>query len=44
MIEEGNRGTGGLEKVMVFYGIVGFVRFTAGWYMVSSRREPILET
>lgn len=34
MIEEGNRGTGGLEKVMVFYGVLGFVRFTQGWYMV----------
>lgn len=40
MIEDGNRGSGGLEKVMVFYGIVGFVRFTAGWYMVS--KPPFL--
>jgi hypothetical protein len=41
MIEEGNRGTGGLEKVMLFYGIVGFVRFTAGWYMVSPSRSRL---
>lgn len=42
MIEEGNRGTGGLEKVMVFYGVLGFVRFTQGWYMVRRRRPPLL--
>lgn len=42
MIEEGNRGTGGLDKVMVFYGVLGFVRFTQGWYMVRRRRPPSL--
>lgn len=34
MLEDGNRGSGGLGRPRVFFGIVGFVRFTAGWYIV----------
>ncbi|KAI8066470.1 SacI homology domain-containing protein [Gongronella butleri] len=35
MIEDGNLSVGGLHPVhKPIYGIVGFVRFTQGWYMV----------
>lgn len=40
MIEEGNRSTGGLQRaVQLFYGIVGFIRFTAGWYMIIIKQR-----
>ncbi|KAI0314858.1 SacI homology domain-containing protein [Amylostereum chailletii] len=42
MIEEGNRAAGGLSKPRVFFGLVGFVRFTAGWYMILiTKRSPV---
>ncbi|KAG8884546.1 phosphatidylinositol-3,5-bisphosphate 5-phosphatase [Tulasnella sp. 332] len=53
MIEEGNRGSGGLTKSQPFFGIAGvsngpqifpkgFIRFTAGWYMiVISKKSPV---
>lgn len=34
MVEDGNRSQGGLNKVLDFYGVVGFVRFTSTWYIV----------
>ncbi|KAI7860657.1 SacI homology domain-containing protein [Circinella umbellata] len=35
MIEYGNMSVGGLHLVpMRIYGIVGFIRFTQGWYMI----------
>ncbi|CAG8528223.1 3949_t:CDS:10 [Paraglomus brasilianum] len=38
---EGNRVTGGLNKVLEAYGIVGFVRFTEGFYMsLIMKRSP----
>ncbi|KZV63559.1 hypothetical protein PENSPDRAFT_589722 [Peniophora sp. CONT] len=43
MIEEGNKLSGGLSKPKVFYGIVvGFVRFTAGWYMVTINKRSVV--
>ncbi|EJD51558.1 hypothetical protein AURDEDRAFT_181831 [Auricularia subglabra TFB-10046 SS5] len=42
MLEEGNRSGGGLGRARTFYGIAGFVRFTAGWYMVIiAKRSPV---
>lgn len=43
MITDGNRTSGGLHvTVPIFYGIIGFVRFTAGWYIVMVRnRAPV---
>jgi len=34
MLEDANRSQGGLNKVLDFYGVVGFVRFTSTWYIV----------
>ncbi|KAF7323248.1 Polyphosphoinositide phosphatase [Mycena chlorophos] len=34
MLDDGNKSSGGLGKARVFFGIAGFVRFTAGWYMI----------
>lgn len=34
MIGEGNRATGGLKEIGKYFGIVGFIRFTQGYYMV----------
>ncbi|KAI8390279.1 SacI homology domain-containing protein [Blakeslea trispora] len=42
MIEDGNLSVGGLQlSSMRIYGIVGFVRFTQGWYMIfiTKRRQ-----
>ena len=41
-IREGNRSTGGLKEVGRFFGLIGFVRFTAGYYMVLiSQRSAV---
>ena len=45
MIEDGNLSVGGLHLTpMRIYGIVGFVRFTQGWYMIfiTKRRQVAL--
>ncbi|KAI9314055.1 SacI homology domain-containing protein [Dichotomocladium elegans] len=45
MIEDGNLHVGGLHLVkMRIYGIVGFIRFTQGWYMIfiTKRRQVAL--
>lgn len=45
MIEDGNLSVGGLHlSAMRIYGIVGFVRFTQGWYMIfiTKRRQVAL--
>ncbi|KAJ6546966.1 SacI homology domain-containing protein [Mycena capillaripes] len=34
MLDDGNKSSGGLGKARVFFGIAGFIRFTAGWYMI----------
>eukprot|EP01114_Cavostelium_apophysatum_P020199 TRINITY_DN6706_c0_g1_i1.p1 TRINITY_DN6706_c0_g1~~TRINITY_DN6706_c0_g1_i1.p1 ORF type:complete len:811 (-),score=116.42 TRINITY_DN6706_c0_g1_i1:131-2563(-) len=41
MIEEGNRSYGGLKKTCSAYGIVGFVRFLNGYYLllINKRRK-----
>lgn len=42
MLEDGNRANGGLGKPRMFFGVAGFIRFTAGWYMVViARRCPV---
>jgi hypothetical protein len=45
MIEDGNLSVGGLQlSSMKIYGVVGFVRFTQGWYMIfiTKRRQVAL--
>ncbi|KGB77995.2 polyphosphoinositide phosphatase [Cryptococcus deuterogattii R265] len=34
MVKDGNKSQGGLDKVMDFHGLVGFVQFTTCWYMI----------
>ncbi|KAI8918447.1 SacI homology domain-containing protein [Powellomyces hirtus] len=34
MIENGNKASGGLHKVASFFGIVGFIRFLEGYYII----------
>ncbi|CAO3565394.1 unnamed protein product [Mortierella alpina] len=42
MIVNGNKATGGMREVTKFYGIVGFVRFTEGYYMtLITKRSPV---
>ncbi|RKP09533.1 hypothetical protein THASP1DRAFT_28664 [Thamnocephalis sphaerospora] len=43
-IREGNRAIGGLHKVVDFYGIIGFVRFTEGYYMVLIKKRRAVAT
>lgn len=52
-IDDGNKSTGGLQKVLTAWGIIGFllyhdvltegfIRFTAGYYMsVITKRSPV---
>ncbi|KAI9304518.1 SacI homology domain-containing protein [Cunninghamella echinulata] len=45
MIEDGNLSVGGLHLVpLKIYGIIGFIRFTQGWYMIfiTKRKEVAL--
>ncbi|KAG0319364.1 phosphatidylinositol-3,5-bisphosphate 5-phosphatase [Dissophora globulifera] len=42
MIAEGNKPTGGMREIAKFYGIVGFVRFTEGYYLtIITKRSPV---
>ncbi|KAG0236619.1 phosphatidylinositol-3,5-bisphosphate 5-phosphatase [Actinomortierella wolfii] len=42
MIRNGNKATGGLKEVIKFYGIIGFVRFTEGYYIsLVTKRSPV---
>ncbi|KAF9953360.1 phosphatidylinositol-3,5-bisphosphate 5-phosphatase [Mortierella alpina] len=42
MIVNGNKATGGMREITKFYGIVGFVRFTEGYYMtLITKRSPV---
>ncbi|KAL4063987.1 SacI homology domain-containing protein [Scleroderma yunnanense] len=34
MWDNGNKASGGIGKARTIFGVAGFVRFTAGWYMV----------
>ncbi|PCH43055.1 hypothetical protein WOLCODRAFT_74198 [Wolfiporia cocos MD-104 SS10] len=42
MLEDGNKGCGGLGKAKVFFGIAGFVKFTAGWYMIVISKRSVV--
>ncbi|KAN0140820.1 SacI homology domain containing protein [Lactarius tabidus] len=42
MLEDGNKASGGLGRPRVFFGLLGFVKFTAGWYMILiTKRSPV---
>ncbi|KAG0349572.1 phosphatidylinositol-3,5-bisphosphate 5-phosphatase [Podila minutissima] len=42
MIANGNKSTGGMREIAKFYGIVGFVRFTEGYYLtIITRRSSV---
>ncbi|KAI7821076.1 SacI homology domain-containing protein [Gamsiella multidivaricata] len=42
MIANGNKSTGGMREIAKFYGIVGFVRFTEGYYLtIITKRSPV---
>ncbi|KAI8815982.1 Sac phosphatase domain-containing protein [Fimicolochytrium jonesii] len=42
MIETGNKSSGGLHKVASFFGIVGFIRFLEGYYIILIvKRSPV---
>ncbi|KAJ7595479.1 polyphosphoinositide phosphatase [Mycena floridula] len=42
MLDEGNKSSGGLGKAKIFFGVAGFIRFTAGWYMVLITKRSIV--
>ncbi|KDQ54485.1 hypothetical protein JAAARDRAFT_38159 [Jaapia argillacea MUCL 33604] len=42
MLDDGNKGSGGLGKARVFFGIAGFIRFTAGWYLVLISKRSVV--
>ncbi|WWC65713.1 uncharacterized protein I303_108335 [Kwoniella dejecticola CBS 10117] len=42
MVQDGNKSQGGLEKVLEFHGIVGFVKFTAGWYLILITKRSVV--
>ncbi|EPQ55803.1 hypothetical protein GLOTRDRAFT_138581 [Gloeophyllum trabeum ATCC 11539] len=42
MLDDGNKSSGGLGKARVFFGLVGFMRFTAGWYMVLISKRSVV--
>jgi len=42
MLDDGNKASGGLGKPKVFYGIAGFVKFTAGWYIILVMKRSVV--
>ncbi|KDR74148.1 hypothetical protein GALMADRAFT_71417 [Galerina marginata CBS 339.88] len=42
MLDDGNRASGGLGKARLFFGIAGFIRFTAGWYMILVSKRSVV--
>lgn len=42
MVDEGNKSQGGLTKVMDFFGIVGFVKFTSAWYLCIVTQRSVV--
>ncbi|KAE9404895.1 hypothetical protein BT96DRAFT_916565 [Gymnopus androsaceus JB14] len=42
MLDDGNKSSGGLGKAKVFFGVAGFIRFTAGWYMILITKRSIV--
>ncbi|KAI5993402.1 SacI homology domain-containing protein [Pisolithus marmoratus] len=42
MLDDGNKASGGIGKARIIFGVAGFVKFTAGWYMiVISKRSSV---
>lgn len=42
MLDDGNKSSGGLGKAKVFFGIAGFIKFTAGWYIILITKRSIV--
>ncbi|TBU59894.1 SacI homology domain-containing protein [Dichomitus squalens] len=42
MLEDGNKSCGGLGKARVFFGVAGFIKFTAGWYMIVISKRSVV--
>lgn len=42
MVEDGNKSQGGLNRVMDFYGIVGFTKFTSTWYLCVITQRSVV--
>ncbi|KAF8840339.1 hypothetical protein BDN67DRAFT_968747 [Paxillus ammoniavirescens] len=42
MLDDGNKGSGGIGRARVIFGIAGFVKFTAGWYMVVISKRSVV--
>ncbi|KAL7424872.1 phosphatidylinositol-3,5-bisphosphate 5-phosphatase [Cryptotrichosporon argae] len=42
MVQDGNKAQGGLEKVLEFHGIVGFVKFTSVWYIILITKRSVV--
>ncbi|THH05147.1 hypothetical protein EW145_g5006, partial [Phellinidium pouzarii] len=42
MLEDGNKGSGGLGKARVIFGIAGFIKFTATWYMIVISKRSVV--
>ncbi|KAJ2920989.1 hypothetical protein H1R20_g16104, partial [Candolleomyces eurysporus] len=42
MLDDGNKPYGGLGRAKVFFGIAGFIRFTAGWYMILITKRSVV--
>lgn len=42
MVEDGNKSQGGLTRVLDFYGIVGFTKFTSTWYLCMITQRSVV--
>ncbi|KAG2005981.1 polyphosphoinositide phosphatase [Coprinopsis cinerea AmutBmut pab1-1] len=42
MLDDGTRPHGGLGKARVFFGVAGFIKFTAGWYMILISKRSVV--
>ncbi|KIJ60428.1 hypothetical protein HYDPIDRAFT_98752 [Hydnomerulius pinastri MD-312] len=42
MLDDGNKGSGGIGRARVIFGIAGFVKFTAGWYMIVISKRSVV--
>ncbi|KAL5533429.1 FIG4 [Sanghuangporus sanghuang] len=42
MLEDGNKGSGGLGKARVIFGVAGLIKFTAGWYMIAISKRSVV--
>lgn len=41
-LDEANKPFGGLGKGRIFFGLVGFIQFTAGWYMIIIAKRSVV--